>query len=125
MVAELKRLEQELAKAIVNRDVEAVQRIEAQTYVHTDTNAKVSMREDFIRSYRAGSSDIQSIRFDDLVVDLYDNAAVVRGIATVELLNEQTTVKRVARYTRFYVRLKEGWRAVAGHSSALSPSETP
>ena len=117
--AEIKRLEVELAEAIVKRDVQAVERIEAESYVHTDAEAKVSTRDDFIRSYRAKSSDIRSIRFDDLNVHVYDNAAVVRGIATVGVILDGAPVTRIARYSRFYVRFKEGWRAVAGHSSAM------
>src|SRR5262245_20795342 len=115
VATKIKELELQLADAIVHQDIEAVQRLEAETYVHTDATGKVSTREDFIRSYRSGTSDIKSVKFDQLVVDIYDNAAVVRGIATVQLSKENVT--RVARYTRFYVHFPDGWRAVAGHSS--------
>jgi hypothetical protein len=118
-IGEIKRLEGELAEAIVKRDIQAVERIEVETYVHTDAEANVSTRDDFVRSYRAESSDIQSIRFDDISVPVYDNAAVVRGIATVGVIRDGVAVTRKARYSRFYVRFKEGWRAVAGHSSAI------
>jgi ketosteroid isomerase-like protein len=117
--AEIERLEGELAEAIVKRDVQAVERIEVETYVHTDAEANVSTRDDFVRSYREKSTDIKSIRFDDLRVQVYDNAAVVRGIATVGIVRDSAPVTRKARYTRFYVRFKDGWRAVAGHSSPM------
>lgn len=114
--AEIVRLENELARAIVDRDVEAVKRIEAEGYVHTDVDAKVAHRDDFIRDYKSGANPIRSLRFDDLVVDVYGDAAVVRGLVA---MNETDPHRHSARYTRFYVRTASGWQAVAGQASAL------
>src|SRR5687767_1667854 len=65
--AEIKRLEHALAQAVVKRDYNALMRIEAATYVYTDSDAKVDTRDDFIKVYKGGTSDVRSLRFDDLV----------------------------------------------------------
>jgi ketosteroid isomerase-like protein len=117
--AEIKRLEQKLARAVVANDVGALRRIEAEGYVHTDSDAKVDSREDFIRAYQAGKSTVRSLAFDDLVVDVYGDAAVVRGVLTVDRVTDGIPIRRVSRYSRFYVRFPKGWQAVAGHSSAM------
>ena len=120
--AEIQRLEQELARAVVAIDVQAIRRIEAEGYVYTDSDARVARREDFIRAYQAGSP-VRSLSFDDVVVDTYGDAAVVRGLLTVERVTDGVAIRRVSRYTRFYVRFPQGWQAVAGHASAMTKPE--
>ena len=44
--AEIQRLEQELARAVVAIDVQAIRRIEAEGYVYTDSEANVGRREE-------------------------------------------------------------------------------
>jgi hypothetical protein len=117
---EIQRLEQELARAIVAIDVEAIRRIEAPTYVYTGSDGQVGLREDFIDGYQAGNT-VRSISFGDVIVEIYGDAAVVRGVQRVERVAEGVTIRRLSRYTRFYVRFPQGWQAVAGHSSAIPP----
>jgi hypothetical protein len=120
--SEIKRLENELARAVVARDYVALERIEADTYVYTDSDAVVTTRDEFIREYKAGTSHVTSLRFNDMTVDTYGDAAVVRGILTVERETNGVKISRVSRYTRFYIRFPAGWQAVAGHSSTLKTS---
>ena len=120
--AEIQRLEQELARAVVAVDVPAVRRIEAEGYVYTDSDAKVGRREDFIRGYQAGNT-VGSLSFDDVFVETYGDAAVVRGLLTVERVTDGVAIRRVSRYTRFYVRFPGGWQAVAGHASVMKKPE--
>ena len=122
--AEIRRLEYALARAVVANDVETRRRIEAEGYVYTDSDGKTSRREDFIRASRTGTA-VPSLTFDDLVVDVYGDAAVVRGMQTVERVTDGVSIRRVARYTRFYVRFPEGWRAVAAHASPIAPPAAP
>jgi ketosteroid isomerase-like protein len=120
--AEIQRLEQELARAVVAIDVQAIRRIEAEGYVYTDSDGKVGRREDFIRGYQTGST-VRSLSFDDVVVETYVDAAVVRGLLTVERMTDGVAIRRVSRYSRFYVHFPRGWQAVAGHASAMTKPE--
>ena len=121
--AEIQRLEHELARAVVAADVDAIRRIEASSYVYTGSDGQVGGREDFIRGYRAGSP-VRSLAFDDLIVDTYGDAAVVRGLQTVERVAEGVPIRRVSRYTRFYVRFRGGWQAVAGQATAIPSAKS-
>ncbi len=123
VVAEIKRLENELARAVVGRDYTALKRIEADTYIYTDSDAVVTTRDEFIREYKAGTSKVRVLRFDDMTVDVYGDAAVVRGLLTSERETNGVKISRTSRYTRFYIRYPNGWRAVAGHSSTLRINE--
>ena len=118
--AEIPRLEQELARAIVAIDLDTIRRIEAPTYVYTGSDGQVGRREDFIKGYQTGNT-VRTLEFEDLIVETYGDAAVVRGVQRVERVADGVTVRRVSRYTRFYVRFPQGWQAVAGHSSAMPP----
>ena len=119
VVAEIKRLENELAIAVVAQDYRTLERIEAETYVYTDSDAVVTTRNEFIREYKAGTSKVSVLRFDDMTVDVYSDAAVVRGLLTSERETNGVKFSRTSRYTRVYLRFSDGWRAVVGHSSVL------
>ena len=54
--AEIRRLEQDLARAVVAIDVDAIRRIEAPTYVYTGSEGRIGGREDFIAGYRSGQT---------------------------------------------------------------------
>jgi ketosteroid isomerase-like protein len=90
--------------------------------VYTDARGKASTREDFIRAYQNGEGRVHSLEYDEMTVDAYGDAAVVRGRLRVERQDGDRTLTRTARYTRFYVRRQGRWQAVAGHSSEV-PSE--
>jgi ketosteroid isomerase-like protein len=123
VAAKIKAMENELARAVVARDYEALKRLEADSYVYTDSDAIVSTREDFITDYQTGRSNISALRFDEMIVTTYGDAAVVRGVLTVSRVDNGVDRSRMARYTRFYVKFPEGWRAVAGHSSKINTPE--
>ena len=123
VAAKIKAMENELARAVVARDYEALKRLEADSYVYTDSDAIVSTREDFIKDYQTGKSNISALRFDEMIVTTYGDAAVVRGVLTVSRVDNGVDRSRMARYTRFYVKFPEGWRAVAGHSSKINTPE--
>lgn len=124
VTTEITRLENELADAVVRRDFDALRRIEAEQYVYTDSDAKVSTRDDFIRDYAMGRSRVDSLRFHDMVVTSVGDTAVVRGILSVERTDNGRLTSRSTRYTRVYVRLPSGWQAIVGHSSELKQQTT-
>ena len=121
--AAIKSLENELSRAVVARDYAALQRIEADSYVYTDSDAVVTTRDEFVREYKTGTSRVNVLRFDDIIVDVYGDAAVVRGLLTAERETNGVKISRTSRYTRFYVHFPNGWQAVAGHSSTLKTAE--
>ena len=115
----IKALENELARAVVANDYKVLKRIEADSYVYTDSDAKVTTRDEFIKDYESGKSRVSALQFDEMIVTTYGDSAVVRGVLTASRVDNGVDHSRVSRYTRFYVKFPEGWRAVAGHSSKL------
>ena len=125
LVAQITKLENELARAVVSRDYASLRRIEADSYIYTDADANVNTRDEFIAAYRSGKSQIPMLRFDEITVQIYGGTAVVRGILTVDRSDNGVHLSRRSRYTRVYVRFPEGWRAVVGHSSELRQENKP
>src|SRR5262245_23166758 len=82
VASKIKDMENELARAIVANDYKTLTRIEADTYVYTDSDAKVSTRDEFIKDYESGKSRVTALRFDEMIVTIYGDAAVVRGVLT-------------------------------------------
>jgi ketosteroid isomerase-like protein len=119
----IKEMENELARAVVSNDIKTLRRIQADTYVYTDSDARVSTRDEFIRDYESGANRVTALRFDEMIVTTYGDAAVVRGVLTVSRVDNGVDRSRRSRYTRFYVKFPDGWRAVAGHSSKIHTSE--
>ena len=116
----IKDIENELARAVVANDYETLKRVEADTYVYTDSDAKVTTRDEFIKDYQSGKSRVTALHFDEMIVTTYGDAAVVRGVLTATRVDNGVEISRKSRYTRFYVKFQEGWLAVAGHSSKIN-----
>ena len=117
--AEIQQLERDLARAVVAVDVDTIRRIEAPTYVYTGSDGRVGRREDFIQGHQT-ARPVRSLSFDDMIVEVYGDAAVVRGVQTVERVADGVPIRSVSRYTRFYVRFPQGWQAVAAHASPIA-----
>jgi len=109
-----------LGQAGLRRDVEALGRLYAPGYFHTNPNGSVMTLEETLASYRAPTD----VRFDSSERD--EERAVVRG--GVAVVSNRTTLHGwrgetpfTSRFRVTYVLVKEesGWKVLNSHSSLL------
>jgi len=113
--AELLKLENELARAVLTGDSLAFDRLLAPQFVSTSSNGHVEDRGGWIdvrKSQRVKSADLR-----DMKVNLAgDNVAVITGILTSAGLNgDENGISRTERFTHTWAKTGGMWQCIAAH----------
>ncbi len=115
---ELLKLEREWLDAYLNRDVAAMERIEADDFAITHADGRVLTKADEIAGLKrqTGPKD-PNIAFltEGTKVRVYGDTAVLTGVVVFKF---KDSVER-SRYTDVYVKRDGRWQVVASHLSRL------
>jgi len=114
----LEELEQQIARAWIQRDRNALEQILAPEWVVTQADGTVLTRSEVLgRFFDTVAFDSNVV--DDVTVTLFGESAVVRGRTSVKAqVSGQPVIARI-RFTDVFVKREGEWRVVASHASAL------
>jgi len=105
--------EQARAQALLKADTVALSRLVADEFVEISRLGQVRTRADNIRDIASGDLKLTSVKYDSLVVRIYGEVAVLRGIADNTGSFRGFPFSGRIRYTRVFVRRDGRWQAVA------------
>ena len=94
---ELRQLEDKIADAVVRRDTAFVDRVWAEEFVYTGVRGEVKTKSDILAELRAGDLQFEVLKFDDVRVRVYGDAAVATGRCTRRRAFQVFCVHSVAR----------------------------
>lgn len=106
-------LENQIARAVVEADTAFVERLWDEDFVYTGVRGEVKSKADILNELRDGALTFDLLRFDDLRVRVYGDAAVVTGLATTRGRSPAGEISGEFRYTRVYAKRQGQWRLVA------------
>lgn len=107
-------------KAVVDRDIEAYDRIVADDFVFTDFKGNVTDKKQEIEKLRSRKIKFIYGRSSEVRVKLYGSTAVVTGRFDAKLTDAQGKESMFAeRYTAVFYRHKGNWRMVAEQSTEI------
>ena len=106
--------------ALTKADVGALQNLYDDTLVYTHSNGKVDSKASYIDAIRSGATKYESMKRDDIKVNVYGEAAVVTCHWEVHIASRGNKIDMNARYLHVYVRHKDGWKLVAHESTRIS-----
>jgi uncharacterized protein (TIGR02246 family) len=125
---EIRVVLQKFAEAFSQSDVDALQKLIADDYVHTNLDGSVLNKTQWLDFAKVRKGEMSSgkmkfteYRFDDIQVRIYGNTAVVTGKAVTAGVKEGKTFKSDLRFTNVWVRRENRWQRVAFHDSPISP----
>ena len=118
---ELRQLEDKIADAVVRRDIAFVARVWAEEFVYTGVRGEVKTKTDILAELRAGDLQFDVLKFDDVRVRVYGDAAVATGRATTKGRSKQGEISGEFRYTRVYVKRLGAWQLVAFQGTPVAP----
>jgi hypothetical protein len=81
---EIKRIEARLANAILESDVNSLNEIYADDYMHTAADGVVTDKTRRIAEFRTGATKIEFLRRDEVIIRTYRNAAIVTDVDTAK-----------------------------------------
>lgn len=91
----------------------------ADEFIEISRLGQLRTRADNIRDIASGTLKLTSVKYDSLVVRVYGDVAVLRGIADNSGTFRGMPFSGRIRYMRIFVRRDGRWQAVAMQQTAL------
>ncbi|MBO0722541.1 MAG: DUF1080 domain-containing protein [Blastocatellia bacterium] len=113
-------LEKEWEEALVKSDVAALDRLYADSMIYTHSNGHVDSKASYIGNIKAGVSKYESMKRDEITVNVYGDAATVTCHWQVNTVSHGNKQALDARYLHVYVKQKGQWRMVAHESTRIT-----
>jgi uncharacterized protein DUF4440 len=101
------------AHALLGADTTALSRLVADEFIEISRLGQIRTKADNISDIGSGDLRLQTVRYDSLVVRIYGDVAVLRGIADNTGVFRGFPFSGRIRYTRVFVRRDGRWQAVA------------
>jgi len=112
---EIIELENKRVEAMINGDVQALEKILADDLIYTHTTARIDTKSSFIEAISSGRSNYRSIERKDVNVRQFGDSAVVTGHAKFHVGDS----KFEARFIDVYAKRDGVWQMVAWQSTRL------
>ena len=111
--------EQARGAALLKADTVALSRLVAEEFVEISRLGQIRTRADNIRDIASGDLKLTAVKYDSLVVRIYGDVAVLRGIADNTGTFRGFPFSGRIRYTRVFVRRDGRWQAVAMQQTSM------
>jgi len=118
---EIKSLEEERNRAVVNGDAAALDRMTADDYTFITLRGELRTKAEIVKGFQSGSFKYESRTISDLNVRVYGDAAIVTGRSTQKGMENGKDYSGDYRFTRVYVKQKERWVTVALQTTLIRP----
>ena len=117
--AEVLAIQAERFRAIVDADVEALDRILATDLVYTHSHGGVDSKADFLQSLASGAVDYLELTASEPLVRVYQATAVVNGDVDLRVEAGGQQHQLSMRFTEVYVYDDKRWQLVAWQSTQI------
>jgi uncharacterized protein (TIGR02246 family) len=120
--AELRGLEEQLARAWVEKDRSFIEGLLAPDWSVTDGAGQVLTKDQVLtQTFAASERSIDTMTIDDVRVRLFGSTAVVTGRTRATGSYRGQTGSVVLRFTDVFVQRDGRWQIVASHGSTVTP----
>jgi ketosteroid isomerase-like protein len=116
---ELMRLENEWAGAAVEHDAITIDKMVADDFIDTTSNATVLTKAQMLEYIKSYKEEVISFVTDEWKVRIYGDAAVVNARNTIKIQFEGKEATKQERFTDTWIKRDGRWKCVAGHYSTI------
>ena len=117
---EIEALEHAWAKAYVERDLAALDRLEADEWVCTTDDGTVVGKAEDLADVKSEAYRATVFRMDDVRVRVWGNTAIATALQTEEATHKGAVANKVVRCTDTWLRRDGRWQCVATHLSPVA-----
>lgn len=107
-------------KAFVAADIAALQTLLADDLTYTHSNGKLDGKTQVIEALQSGVTKYRSFVPSDVQVRVYGTAAVLNGLAAVQVTTNGQTSDLSLRFTSVYVQRDGRWQFAAWQSTRVA-----
>jgi 3-hydroxyisobutyrate dehydrogenase-like beta-hydroxyacid dehydrogenase len=122
---ELLALDSERFRAMVHQDFGALERLLDDELVWTHASAVSDVKRTFIERLKSGSTRYLEIARSEETVRLFDNVAIVSGVANMHAMVNGAERSLTNRYNSVWLKKAGNWRMVNWQSTAMSVASEP
>ncbi len=122
--AALRKWEDDWAKYAVAKDAGSIQTMLTEDYVVTDPGGQLETRAQFIASLKDGSLAFTDVKYDEMKVSVYGDAAVLTAKLIIKATLSGHDISGEYRFTDVFIRKDGGWKSVAGQVGPIMPAPT-
>lgn len=124
--ADLKKMVADTATALAKNDVEALDKMYADTYMLVNLDGSVQSKADRLASFRSGDTKFESFVYDEVNVrtNPEGTGAVVVSRAMAMGTNKGKPIASQVRVTQVWSKMKDGWKQVSGHATEITGAAT-
>lgn len=115
----VRAVESARAQALLHADTVALSRMVAAEFVEISRLGQLRTRADNIHDIASGELKLTAVKYDSLIVRIYGDVAVLRGIADNAGAYRGFPFSGRIRYMRVFVRRDGRWQAVAMQQTVL------
>ncbi|MFB3916025.1 MAG: DUF4440 domain-containing protein [Terriglobales bacterium] len=119
IVDQLKKIEDEWTKALLNKDKAAIARIEAEDYTFIDPSGHIANKQEDLKSM--DDLNFTSMSTEDVSYRSYGDAAIVTGIARVKGTEKGKDISGDYRFTDVFANRNGQWQAVSSQLTRIVP----
>jgi ketosteroid isomerase-like protein len=117
----LRDIQQQLARAWVERDRAFIERILAPEWSVTQANGSILSRANMLRSaFETEALQVKSMVIDDVTLSIFGTTAVIRGRTAATGTDKDLAFDVRMRFTDVFLKRNGEWQAVASHASFLA-----
>jgi ketosteroid isomerase-like protein len=120
---QVRKLEREWLDALVKRDGDYLQKLEAEDFTMTGPDGKLLSKDEDIKSTMSGNMVYEDIKLDDLKVRLHGETSIATGIGSVQAHSKDESMNGKYSSTDVFVKMNGEWKAVAAHVTVVAPEK--
>ena len=116
---DVEKMEQKRIQAIVDVDMPALYAIYADDFFYNTSSGPSLTKSEYLPRYASGELKVNSVDSEARDIRVYENTALVTGIAHVNLTIKGETRNLDLRYLNVWVKRANGWVLVARQGTNL------
>ena len=117
--ADVEKMEQKRLRAVIEADMPTLNAIYADDFFYNTSSGPSLTKSEYLPRYASGELKVNAVDSEARNIRIYDNTALVTGIAHVTLTTKGETKTVHLRYLNVWVKRANGWVLVARQGTNL------
>ena len=117
--ADVEKMEQKRLRAVIEADMPTLNAIYADDFFYNTSSGPSLTKSEYLPRYASGELKVNAVDSEARDIRIYDNTALVTGIAHVTLTTKGETKTVHLRYLNVWVKRAKGWQLVARQGTNL------
>jgi len=117
--ADVEKMEQKRVRAVIEADMPTLNAIYADDFFYNTSSGPSLTKSEYLPRYASGELKVNAVDSEARDIRIYDNTALVTGIAHVTLTTKGETKTVHLRYLNVWVKRSNGWQLVARQGTNL------